>query len=473
MKVLFVTSEAYPFSVSGGLGDVSAALPKALRQKKVACRVVMPLYGDIPEQYREQMKFVCSFYVPLAWRSQYCGVYSLNHGGVVYYFLDNEYYFKRHGLYGFYDDGERYAFFSRAVLHMLEHISFAPEIIHTNDWQSALVNVYINAFYRDNPKFYSIKTLFTIHNIQYQGQYDPYIIPDVVGVEGKWADTLICKNGANYMKGGIENADRISTVSPSYAEEILESWCSFGMDDLLRARSSKLCGILNGIDTDVYDPQHDAYLTAAYSAADMTGKAACKKQLRSLLELPDDDRPILAVVSRLVSPKGIDLIKRVAKEIIASDIQLVVLGTGEYEYERFFNDFALANPDSCAFRAAFSPELAHKIYAGADMFLMPSRFEPCGLAQMIALRYGTVPIVRETGGLRDSIRDCSLGSGNGFTFSDFNAHEMLAAIQRARTLYSEPQHWQDLTRYCMSCDFSWKASAQNYIELYETMLRLW
>lgn len=473
MNVLFATSECFPFINSGGLGDVSGALPKALRAKKVACRVVMPLYSDIRDEYRSKMKFLCSFYVPLAWRSQYCGLFSLNHNGVVYYFLDNEYYFKRRGLYGYYDDGERFAFFSRAILHMLENISFRPDVIHTNDWQTALVNVFINSFYRDDPKFYSIKTLLTIHNIQYQGEFSRDIISDVLGLPESDAHIVTYKGNANFLKGGIESADKVSTVSPTYAGEILDPWFSYGLSGFLNERKFKLCGILNGIDTAVYDPANDPYTVAFFSSDNLSGKAECKKQLREIFCLPENDKPVLAIVSRLAAHKGFDLVVRVLENIISSDIQVAVLGTGEYAYENFFSEFSRRFPESCSFKLAFSPELAHKLYAGADMFLMPSKQEPCGLSQMIALRYGTVPIVRETGGLKDTITDCSLGDGNGFSFMSYNAHDMFGAVARAKALYDNPENWEKLVKHALECDNSWGKSAGEYVALYSGMLGLW
>lgn len=474
MKVLFVTSEAFPFAVSGGLGDVSGALPKALRSRRIACRVVMPLYGDIKQEYRDQMEYVCNFYVPLAWRSQYCGVFRLNYGGVIYYFLDNEYYFKRRGLYGYYDDGERFAFFSRAALEMLQHIDFDPDVIHTNDWQTALVNVYINAFYRSYPKFYSIKTLFTIHNIQYQGQYSADIIKDVLGLGGSDAAAVMFKNDANYMKGAIETADKVSTVSPTYAKEILDPYYAHGLDSFLGQKKYKLSGILNGIDYDVYNPQKDGYLTAHFSANDLLGKAECKKQLLEIFGLPDDGRPVVAIVSRLAAHKGFDLVVNVIENIVNSDMQVVILGTGEYDYENFFSNFAIRYPASCSCKLAFLPELAHKIYAGADMLLMPSRSEPCGLAQMIALRYGTIPIVRETGGLKDTIKDCTCGEGNGFSFATYTAQDLLGAALRANDLYvNHKEQWNDLVKTALECDYSWKNQAGAYIDLYNEMLKLW
>ncbi len=473
MNVLFVTSECYPFASSGGLGDVSSALPKALCKKGVDCRVVLPLYGDVKPQYRQNMVFLGSFNVPLAWRSQYCGIYTLSFNGVIYYFLDNEQYFKRTGLYGYYDDGERYAFFSRAALELLRHIDFAPDVLHTNDWQTALCNVYINEFYRDDPKYYAIKTLVTIHNIQYQGKYGQEILQDVVGISGAGAAVLEYAGCVNYLKGAIESADKVNTVSPTYAGELLDPWFAHGLDGILREKQFKLCGILNGIDTEVYDPRTDPYIAANFSARAPAKKAACKKALLETFGLEDNGAPVIGIVSRLVAHKGIDLVKHVLEYILLGGMQVAVLGSGDYMYENCFRDFQSKYPSLCGVKIGFIPELARKIYAGADMFLMPSKSEPCGLAQMIALRYGTIPIVRMTGGLKDSVGDSGDGAGNGFTFRSYNAHDMLDACLRAKAVYEKPEDWAALVKRALKCDFSWDRSAESYIGLYAEMRALW
>lgn len=473
MKVLFVTPECIPFASSGGLGDVSGSLPKALKKDGVDCRVVMPLYGGIAPEYRQKMKLVAEFEVPVAWRSQYCGLYSLRKGGVTFYFLDNEYYFKRDGLYGFYDDAERFAFFSRAALEMLWHIPWHPDIIHTNDWQTALVNVFINSFYRHDLRFYAIKTLFTIHNIQYQGKYGPELLSDVLGMPPGDSAVLEYGGAVNFMKGAIESADKINTVSPTYAEEILDPWFAHGLDRILREKQPKLCGILNGIDNDFYNPETDRYLAENYTADDLSGKAACKKELLEKFGLANEGAPVIGIVSRLVAHKGIDLIKHVLEYMLTSGFQLVVLGSGEPMYENCFRDFASRFPQSCGVRIGFIPELSRKIYAGSDLFLMPSKSEPCGLSQMIALRYGTLPVVRMTGGLKDTISDSGDGKGNGFTFRSYNAHDMLDACLRAKAVYERPEEWQSLVGRALACDFSWQRAAQSYIDLYDEMLALW
>lgn len=474
MNVLFCSSEVKPFAASGGLGDVAGSLPRALRNRRIACRVVMPLYSDMKPEYREKLTYVTNFTVPVGWRSQYCGLFELTHDGVKYYFLDNEYYFKRSGLYGYYDDGERFTFFSRAILEMLFYLDFAPDIIHTNDWQTALVPVYLNLYYRHIEKFRNIKTIFTIHNIQYQGKYGMDMLEDTLAIGHENAHLVEYDHCVNFMKGAIECADKVSTVSPSYANEILDPWYSHGLDDLLRQKQYKLCGILNGIDVKGYNPATDPALAANFDTKNFAeNKPLCKKDLQAEFGLNDWPVPVMGMVTRLAGHKGLDLVRHVAQEIVNSGIQLVVLGTGEAEYESFFSDLAARNPGSVGVKIQFNPALASKIYAGADLFLMPSKSEPCGLSQMVALRYGTIPIVRETGGLRDSIQDSGDGKGNGFTFSSYNAHDMLNAILRAKAGYEDAEGWQVLIKRALECDFSWSASAKQYVEMYDQVCKLW
>ena len=474
MNVLYCTSEAFPFAASGGLGDVAGSLPKAIRNRKIACRVVMPLYSDIAPEYREKMRFLCSFTVELAWRRQYCGVFELNHEGVKYYFLDNEYYFCRSGLYGFYDDGERFAFFSRAVLEMLRFIDFAPDLLHANDWQSALVGVYLNLFYRDLPKFARIKTVFTIHNIQYQGKYGIEVGEDVLGLPESALHLVEYDGCVNYMKGGIVAADKVTTVSPTYARELLDPWYAYGLDGLLRENAFKVTGIVNGIDTKVYDPAADPALIQNYTASDFTGgKEACKADLRALFGLEAGGAPLVGMVTRLVGHKGLDLVKYAAEYLLLSGMQLVVLGSGDSGYETFFSELQARYPGKMGLKLGFVPPVAHKIYAGADLFLMPSKQEPCGLSQMVALRYGTLPIVRETGGLADTVSDCGDGRGNGFTFKSYNAHDMLDACLRAKSAYDQPALFQALVHRAMLCDNGWQQSAKAYEALYQQALLSW
>lgn len=474
MKILYAASEAYPFFVSGGLGDVAGSLPPALRRPKVGVRVILPLYSDMAPAWREQLKYLTNFTVPVGWRNQYCGLFTLSKDGVIYYFLDNEYYFKRQGLYGFYDDAERFSFFSRAILETLFHIDYMPDIIHTNDWQTALVPVYLNLFYRHLEGFSAIKTIFTIHNIQYQGKYGEELMEDTLGVSRRDGHILEFDNCVNFMKGAIETADRVTTVSPTYAKEIMDPWFGHGLDGFLRSKEYKLCGILNGIDTKVYDPADDPALAATYDIDTVDeGKPQCKDDLRTIFSLDKTDEPIIGMVTRLVAHKGLDLVRHVADNLLSSGFQMVLLGSGEYSYEAFFNELAARHPGRFGLRLGFIPELAHKIYAGADLFLMPSKSEPCGLAQMVALRYGTPPIVRETGGLKDSVTDSGNGKGTGFTFQTFNAYDMQDACTRAKESYASKEQWPVLVRRALACDFSWSSSARQYVEMYEQVLTLW
>jgi len=472
VKVLYITSESYPFLTSGGLGDVSFALPKALAEKSVDVRVVMPLYADISEQYRSKMRYVVNFNVPLAWRNQYCGLFELEQDGVKFYFLDNEYYFKRSGLYGYYDDGERFAFFAKACIEMLNNISFHPDVIHANDWQSALAPVFLNEFYRDNPKFYSIKTLLTIHNIQYQGIYGREVMTDILGIHPAHGSLLEYGGNINYLKAGIASVDRVNTVSPRYAEELKEPYFACGLDGLMRDNAFKLCGILNGIDRGVYDPSTDSALDASFDSSDFSGKAKCKKSLAAEFGLTDTDKPIIGLVSRLVSHKGFDLVKNALEYILASGMNVVLLGSGDYEYESAFSALAERHQGSLGVRIGFDGQLARRIYAGSDLFLMPSLSEPCGLAQMIALRYGTLPIVHRVGGLYDSVTDCGDGEGNGFTFVDVTADELLGACIRAKNAFYSGE-WQTLVKRALDCNFSWDRSADRYLQLYEEIQKLW
>lgn len=473
MKVLYVSSEALPFKASGGLGDVAGSLPGALRKRLIGARVVMPLYDTISQELKDKMTFLTSISVPVAWRRQYCGIFEAKANGVIYYLLDNQYYFKRDGIYGYYDDAERFAFFARAVLEMIPHIGFKPDIIHCNDWQSALTPVYYTTLYANREGYENIKTVFTIHNIQYQGTYGMELLGEVVGLPADRANLLEYDGDCNYMKGAIECADKITTVSPSYAGEILDPWYSHGLDVILNQRSWKLSGILNGIDTELYDPQTDKDIVKNYGVKDFVkGKAANKKALQEHFGLPQRaDVPVIGMVSRLVGHKGFDLVKAVLDELLSTvDCQVVLLGSGEWQYESFFKEMASKHPDKMGIELGFIPSLSKKIYAGADMFLMPSKSEPCGLSQMISLRYGTIPIVRETGGLRDSIHDSGDGKGNGFTFASYNAHDMLYTIKRAIDGFGNSEGWNILVKRAMECDNSWGKSANEYIRLYKSLL---
>ena len=471
MKVLFASSEAYPFAMSGGLADVAGALPKALRKRFVGCRIILPLYGTISEELRNKMSFVCSVTVPVSWRRQYCGVFEAHVDGVIYYFIDNQYYFKRDSLYGHFDDAERFAFFSRAVLEVLPHIDFKPDIIHCNDWQTALIPVYLDAFYKGSEFYKDIKTVFTIHNIQYQGQYGGEILGDVLGLPEERRGIVEYGDCINFMKGAIQCADKVTTVSPTYANEILSPYYSHGLDGILKQFTYKTTGIVNGIDVDVYNPETDKLIYKNFSVEDISGKAVNKASLQKELGLPQNpDTPLIGIVTRLVKHKGIDLVKCVFEEIINQDVQFAILGSGEWEFETFFYEMSKKYPEKVGLKLGFNPTLAHRIYAGADMFLMPSQSEPCGLAQMVALRYGTIPIVRETGGLNDTIKDSHDGFGNGFTFKNYNAHDMKYTVMRALEGYKHKDGWSILRERAMKCDNSWKTSANAYLGLYKEIV---
>lgn len=472
MNILFASSEARPYIASGGLADVAGALPLALNAKGHDCRVVIPLYQAISNELRAGMTFLASITVDVAWRKQYCGIFTAVYEGVTYYFIDNEYYFKRDGIYGFYDDCERFVFFSRAILEMLRVIDFKPSILHCNDWQTALTPVYYQIFYKYQEGFDNIRTVFTIHNIAYQGKYGLEVINELMGIPMYHTNLLEYDGNVNMMKGAIETADKVTTVSPSYAWEILDPWYSHGLDRALTDKQYKLTGFLNGIDVDSYDPATDETLAAPYqkySVKKLAGKKACKKALQAELGLPESDAPLVGICTRFVAHKGIDLIRYVFEEMLRQGMRFAILGSGERIYEDFFREMAWRYPEQVSVTLGFIPALARKIYAGCDMFLMPSQSEPCGLAQMYAMRYGTMPIVRETGGLRDSVRDAGGENGTGFTFKTYNAHDMLGAVCRARDAYYDPARWKQIMQTAMTEDFSWANSAELYLGLYREL----
>ncbi len=477
MRVLYCTSESNPFAGSGGLADVAGAgsLPKALKDKGVDCRIVMPLYGDIAQNLKDQMNYITNFTVPVGWRSQYCGVFEAHYNGIIYYFIDNEYYFKRSGLYGFYDDAERFAFFSRAIMEMLPRVDFHPDILQCNDWQTALVPTYYYIFYSHNPWYYNIKSVFTIHNIQYQGMYGWEVNTECVGIPADRTKLLEQDGKLNFVKGAIETSTRVTTVSPSYANEILDPWYSYGLDTILCNRQYKLCGILNGIDVETYNPETDIQLYKNYSVDDLSGKAECKEKLQERLGLEKRaEPPIIAMVTRMVGHKGLDLVRLALDQIMCEDdVQFVILGSGEREYEDFFSYMQNKYPGRLCCCHGYIPELARKIYSAADIYLMPSKSEPCGLSQMIALRYGAIPVVRETGGLRDSIHDSMDGKGNGFTFAKYEAADMVHALKRAINGYWKKPGWEKLVKRAMQCDNSWARSAGDYLNVYQDTLCNW
>ena len=473
MKILYAASEAQPFVSSGGLADVAGALPKALAEAGNSCSVVIPYYkNSIKPELQEKLEYITNFNVPVGWRSQYCGIFKADVDGVTYYLIDNEYYFKRDfGIYGYYDDAERFAFYSRAVLEMVQQLDLQPDIINSNDWQTALVPVYYSIYYKHQYNMWGIKNVFTIHNIQYQGQYGLELLEDVLSIPLHLASIMEYDGDVNFMKGAIETADKVTTVSPSYAAEILDPWFSHGLDRELKNKTYKTTGFLNGIDTEMYNPETDKLISANYTSDNTRGKNTCKARLLDELKLPLGDEPVMAMITRLVEPKGIDLVKCVSEEILSLGFKLVVLGSGEQDYESFFRSMQDAHTDKVRFTCGFDAELARRIYAGADMFLMPSKSEPCGLSQMIAMRYGTIPIVRSVGGLKDSVPDAENedGKGLGFTFCTYNALDMLSAITRAENAYKDKRRWNLLVSKAMKADFSWKQSAKLYLGLYEEL----
>lgn len=469
LKVLFASPESVPFASTGGLGEVTGSLPKALNAAKdngIDCRVILPLYKRTGQEYRDKMKFIGTGTVAVSWRRQYMGLFELRRGGVTYYFIDNEFYFGRDDLYGYYDDGERFSYFSRAVFEALDLISFVPDVIHANDWQTALIPVFQNSLYKRD----FMKTVFTIHNIEYQGYYDPEAFDAIIGLPESERALLEFGDGINLMKGGIEGANIFSTVSPSYAEELKDPAFAFGMDGIVRRNAHKLHGILNGIDTKVYDPAHDKYTSAGFSAADLSGKALCKKSLQESSGLPVSDVPLITLVSRLVPAKGMDLIRDVIDRILnENDAQFIMLGSGFEEYENFFRGLACRHPGKVACHIGYDTAEAHRIYAGGDILLVPSRSEPCGLTQMIGCRYADIPVVRETGGLKDSITDCTLGDGNGFVFGRFESEDLYNAVMNALVRYADKEIWAGLSKHDLSLDFGWDASAAKYAEMYKSL----
>lgn len=470
-KILFVASEARPFIATGGLADVIGSLPQALaKDPTLDIRVVLPLYSDIKTEMRRKMSFLGNIYVPLSWRNQYCGVFEYVSDGVTFYFIDNEYYFKRQGCYGYYDDGERFAFFSRGVMEILPFIGFYPDLLHCHDWQAALAAIYLKTIYQDRADYRSIKALFTIHNIEYQGKYSLDILGDLFGLPQSCQPLLEFDGCLNLMKGAIECCEQFSTVSPTYAREIQTAEYAHGLQDIIRKNANKLVGILNGIDVQSYNPEKDTALFANYNVEDLSGKSVCKTELQKMLGLPVKNVPIIAMITRLVSHKGLDLIKAVAEDVLHEDVQFVLLGTGDVAYEEYFKDLGNRYEGKAAINIAFNGDLSRKIYSGADLFLMPSVSEPCGLSQMICSRYATVPIVRETGGLYDSIQPYGAG-GNGFTFASRNPYDMLYVIHEAIDVYKNETLWKDLMKKVANVDFSWAKSAEEYKKLYVKTLQ--
>ena len=467
MKILIAASEALPFAATGGLADVIGSLPHALYKNGVDVRVVIPMYPSVRKNFGDEIKFIKAITVKLSWRNQYCGIFESEYKGVKYYFIDNEYYFKRDGMYGYMDDGERYAFFSKAILEMLPHIDFYPDVLHTNDWQTALSAIYLKRHYCTVKGYENIKSLHTLHNIEYQGEYDFSMLQDVFDLSPFDAPIVDYKGRINLIKGALICCDKFSTVSPTYAEEIKTETYSHGLHHILNAHSDKIIGILNGIDTEYYKP-------ATFDVTDISGKSTLKMDLQKEIGLPvNEDIPMIGMITRLVTHKGMDLIIHVIDEFMHDNVQFVVLGTGDEKFENFYRNLEFRYPDKVRAIISYDVALSIRIYSGSDIFLMPSKSEPCGLAQMISSQYGTVPLVRQTGGLYDSIKDYNpaTGEGNGFTFRDYNAHDMLFRLQNAVDMYrNDKDAWNKLVKQVMSVDFSWNVSAEKYIKLYEELI---
>lgn len=475
MQIVFASAECAPFVKTGGLGDVAGSLPAALVRAGAEVIVMVPKYATIKDEYKAQMEHFADFYVSLGWRNEYCGLEKLEHDGVTYMFIDNERYFARDYPYGFFDDGERFAFFSKAITESLQHlpVGFECDILHCNDWQTALAPVFLREFYQGLPLYDRVKTVFSIHNVAFQGQFSDTVMEDILGVAHipAAASQLRCDAcSINYMLGALRYADAITTVSPTYASEIQTPEFGEGLDGVLRERSYALQGILNGIDVAGFDPATDKRIAANYTVDDRSGKAICKAKLQEELGLEvRDDRPLMVMVTRLTRQKGMDLVMYALDRILAGGVQVAVLGTGDRDYEDGLRYFQDKYPGTMAARIEFDPALSQRMYAAADMFLMPSKFEPCGLSQIIAMRYGTLPIVRETGGLKDTVQPYNefTGEGTGFSFSNFNGDEMGDAVFRAaRLFWDNREAWNQLVTQAMSQDFSWTRSADKYLDLY-------
>ena len=477
MNILYVTSEAVPFCKTGGLADVAGSLPQALAANGDRVSVILPLYERVKDKWGEQLHFEKWTFVRLAWRSVYCGLFSLERDGVTWYFVDNETYFRRSELYGYYDDGERFGFFSRAVTELLKSLPQKPDVVHCNDWQSALVPIYIRDEAVRDDFYKGIRTVITVHNIEYQGRYGSRTVEDLFGLDHGWFDggTIEFGGDVNLLKGAIVTADAVTAVSPTYAQELKYAYFAHGLESVMQMVEGKLHGVLNGIDMERYDPASDPHLTANYSLRRMAGKAKDKAALQRMMGLAErKDTSVVAMVSRLVSHKGLDLVCETLDYFMEKDMQLVVLGKGDGKYESFFSWAQAKYPGRVAVHLGYSESLAMQIYAGADLFLMPSKSEPCGLSQMIAMRYGAVPIVRETGGLKDTVHayEAWNGAGNGFSFTNYNAGDMCYVIGEAVDLYHQkPEAYKALRKRGMAEDFSWARSAKKYREIYDSICK--
>ena len=480
LKVLYVASEAVPFVKTGGLADVAGSLPKALKKQGVDIRVVMPKYGKIDREYLDKMKHVYDGELTVSWRKKFLGIDKLVLDGVTFYFIDNQEYFYRDGFYGYGDDAERFSFFARAVLEIPQQEDFWPDVIHANDWHAALTNVYLRLHFMGDERYGKIKTIFTIHNLKYQGVFSKDVMEDVLGIDWKYFNNgdFEYYDAVNFMKAAIVFSDNVTTVSRTYAEEIQYDYFGEGLDGLLRNRAADLHGIVNGLDFDLYNPETDKYLTEPFTKFNvknaMERKIDNKAALQRQLNLPvERQTPLVAMVSRLVEPKGLDLVIRVLDELLEhEDMQFVLLGVGDKVYEDWFKELAWRHPTKVSTNIYFSDEMAQRIYAASSIFLMPSAYEPCGIGQLISMRYGSIPVARATGGLKDTVvpYDKATQKGNGFLFSNYNAHEMMSTIKKALTLFRDFNSWKILIQNAMQSDYSWARSAKEYKALYERLI---
>jgi len=474
VKVLFAVSECGPFAKSGGLADVAGSLPKELISLGTDIRVILPKYGTIPEEYKMKMKKIRELTVSVGWRNQYCGIEELKEQGVTYYFIDNEYYFKRENLYGYYDDGERFAYFNKAVLEAVAALDFFPDILHCHDWHTAMIPYLLRTQYYKKIGYGSIRTVFTIHNLQFQGIFPKEVLEDLLGIESTSAfHHLEFYGNINFMKAALTASDKITTVSPTYKNEIQTVDYGEKLEGLLKEREEDLLGILNGIDEEFYNPANDSLIFEPFTVTNLKKKAVNKREIQKQFGLPQSSKtPLLVMISRLTKQKGLDLIRSVLREILQEDIQLIILGTGDYEYEEDLRQAARIYPEKMKVYTGFNETLAHQLYAAADLFLMPSLFEPCGLGQLIAMKYGAIPIVRETGGLNDTVKAWNefTGDGNGFSFKHYNAHDMVYTIQRAIHFYQDSEIWPILVKRVMEQDNSWAQSAFRYNRLYAELM---
>lgn len=473
-NILFVASEAVPFIKTGGLADVAGTLPEYFNKRKYDVRVILPKYGCMKNEYKDKLEFKLSTTVRLAWRKQYAGVFEYKHNNITYYFIDNEFYFNSETPYGeARGDIEKFAFFCRAVLSVLPEIGFKPDIIHCHDWQASMIPVYLFDEFKKTDFYKDVRTVFTIHNLKFQGIYSKEIVEDVLGISYDYYKNGIIEayGDVNLLKGGLSYTDKITTVSNSYAEEIKTPFYGEGLDSFIRMREKDLVGIVNGIDYKTFDPETDEQIYGNYSWREPENKVENKLQLQREMGLKEDkDIMLIGVVSRLTGQKGFDLVDCILDELLQDNVQMVVLGTGEKRYEEMFTYFENKYPEKLKVNLCYSEELSHKIYAGCDTFLMPSLFEPCGLSQLMSLRYGTLPIVRETGGLRDTVIPYNAEKATGFSFSNYNAHDMLYTIRYAQTVFENKKEWTKILKRAMKADFSWKSSAKEYEKLYDQMV---